>query len=83
MSDYPTEGQRATLHRYFCKPCGSHIFREGGIEQDGEWLGYFALNLCTIDQPQEGIDLSMFRMEYVDGLHDNHAAGSRDRPWEG
>lgn len=83
MGDYPTEGIRATLHRYFCQACGSHIFREGGVLHEGQWLGYFALNLCTIDQPQEGIELSRFKIKYVDGLHDNHAAGTHDMPWEG
>lgn len=83
MGDYPTQGSKAILHRYFCKSCGSHVFREGGYEHEGEFVGYFALNLCTIDQPQKDIDLSRFRIQYVDGLHNNQHAERKDKPWEG
>lgn len=44
---------------------------------------FFAVNLATIDQPQEGIDLSKTKINYCDGLNDNWWAGLKDEPWAG
>lgn len=71
------------MHRYFCKKCGTHVWREGGYELQGQWIDHFAVNLCTIDQPQEGIDLSKFKIDYVDGRNDNWMVGTKSEPWSG
>lgn len=71
------------MHRYFCKKCGTHVWREGGYELQGQWIDLFTVNLCTIDQPQEGIDLSKFKIDYVDGRNDNWMAGTKSEPWSG
>lgn len=71
------------VHRYFCKTCGSHVWREATFELEGKWHDHFAVNLCTIDQPQAGIELNKFKIVYTDGLHDDWMAGTRDEPWIG
>ena len=53
---------------------------EGG---EGEKVHFFAINVGTLDQPQEGLDMSVFRMEYWDGRNDNWMGGPRDVPWVG
>ena len=56
-----------------------------GAEQpkEGEVVEFFSVNLVTLDQPQEGLDLSVFRIEYWDGRNDNWMAGKSDVPWPG
>lgn len=49
----------------------------------GQVVEFFGINIVTVDQPQEGIDLSVFRIEYWDGRHDNWMAGKKDTPWPG
>jgi hypothetical protein len=41
---------------------------QGSYEHNGKKFSFFKINLVTIDQPQEGIDLSDFEIAYVDGL---------------
>jgi hypothetical protein len=41
------------------------------------------VNIVTLDQPQEGLELSEWKIRYCDGLHDNQMAGLRDGPWSG
>lgn len=82
LGDYTSPGSDQ-IHRYFCKNCGTHVWREGWYEFQGQHHDYFAVNLCTIDQPQAGIDISKFKVVYTDGLSDNWAAGTKDEPWTG
>lgn len=72
-----------TLHLYFCNKCGVQVVREGSYELEGQKHEWFSVNLLTVDQPQEGIDLSKFKIKYIDGLHDNWMAGEKDEPWSG
>ncbi|KAM3421563.1 hypothetical protein BST61_g1950 [Cercospora zeina] len=67
--------------KYFCKGCGTHVWQEGYYEWEGQRHDFFAVNLATVDQPQDGIDLSETKIRYEDGFHDNWAAGLRDQPW--
>lgn len=60
-----------------------HVCRGGSYEIEGKTYSFFGVNLTTIDQPQDGLDLNEFSFKYVDGLSDNFAAGSRDKPWAG
>lgn len=81
LSDYPPNHKK--IHHYFCDKCGVHVFGEGSYEFQGQKHDFFTVNLATVDQPQEGIDLAEFQIEYVDGLHDNWMAGKKDKPWSG
>jgi len=55
------------VHKYFCGTCGVHVVGEGAFEWKGQMHEFFQINLVTLDQPQEGLDLSQFKMRYVDG----------------
>ena len=46
-------------------------------------VDFFALNLVTLDQPQEGLDLSVFRIQYWDGRRDLWMNGCKQVPWPG
>jgi len=72
-----------TVHKYFCDKCGIHVWAEGSFEYQGTLQEFFTLNVLTLDQPQEGLDLSTFKIRYVDGRNDNWAAGPKDVPWPG
>lgn len=71
------------VRRYFCDKCGVQVFGEGKYELQGALHEFFSVNLHTLDQPQDGLELSRFKMEYGDGKNDNWAAGRRDVPWPG
>ncbi|OAL38315.1 hypothetical protein AYO20_02374 [Fonsecaea nubica] len=74
------------VHKYFCGTCGVHVCGEGRFEfpaGSGTIHDFFSINAVTLDQPQEGLELSKFKISYVDGRHDNWGAGARDVPWPG
>ena len=80
------------LHRWHCGKCGVTVCAggkytmpatEGEAGEDGKVIDFFGINIVTLDQPQEGLDLSIFRIEYWDGRHDNWMAGKQDTPWPG
>lgn len=48
---------------------------------DGKVMPICAVNIGTVDVPQEGLDLSKTEMKYFDMLHDNFAGGLADKPW--
>lgn len=80
IGDYnPKKGDH---HRYFCKECGTHILREGSYPYEGQTHDFCMINLVSLDQPQEGLDLSDFQLEYVDGKHDNWFAGTQTTPFK-
>lgn len=56
---------------------------QGAGELQGQTFRFFVVNLCTADQPQEGLELSKVKLRYWDGLNDNFAAGPKDEPWLG
>ena len=58
-----------------------HVLAGGLFEFDGQKHEYFNLNLATIEQPQEGVDLSKAKLLYWDGLNDNWYGGSKEAPW--
>jgi hypothetical protein len=72
-----------TAHKYFCQKCGVHVWAGGSYEYEGTKHDFFTINLATVDQPQEGVDLSKVKVQYCDGLHDNWFAGLKDVPWPG
>lgn len=81
MGDYNPKKDE-NFHRYFCKECGTHILREGVYEFEGQNMDACALNLNSLDQPQEGLDLSDVKVEYYDGKHDNWMAGKQTKPYK-
>jgi hypothetical protein len=81
VKDYQTKGK--DIHKYFCGTCGVHIYQKGQYEYDGQVHEFFTLNAPTLDQPQEGLDLSQLKIQYWDGRNDNFRAGARDGPWPG
>ena len=56
---------------------------QGTYEFQGQTFRPFTVNLCTADQPQEGLELSKVKLRYWDGLNNNFAAGAKDEPWPG
>lgn len=62
---------------------GDEKGKQGEEGKVGKVIEIFGVNIVTLDQPQEGLDLSMFRIEYWDGRHDNWMAGKKDTPWPG
>lgn len=51
-------------------------------EIQGQKVDLFAINLATIEQPQEGVELSEVQISYVDGLHDRFMSFG-EKPWKG
>lgn len=72
-----------TCVRYFCEKCGMHVWMEGYYEANGYRSDIFAVNLRSVDQPQEGVDLRDVKVQYFDMLHNNFGGGLADKPWEG
>jgi hypothetical protein len=71
------------VHKYFCDKCGIHVYSEGKYESEGAVHEFFTINILTLDQPQEGLDLNEFKIQYWDGRNDNWYGGMKDVPWPG
>lgn len=75
--------QENEIHKYFCGTCGVHVVGAGMFSVNGgEPREFFQINLVTLDQPQEGLDLSQWKIVYVDGRGDGFLKGS-DHPHPG
>ncbi|PPJ56030.1 hypothetical protein CBER1_03399 [Cercospora berteroae] len=81
LAKYPPNAKNGS--KYFCRDCGTHVYQEARYPMGDQMVDLFTVNALTIDQPQEGLDLSETKIEYVDMLHDNFMAGTRDVPWPG
>jgi len=81
LADYQPRSK--DCHRYFCRNCGMQVLSEGTITFEGQTFDFFSIGLTTLDQPQEGLDLSEWKYNYCDGRTDNFAAGMADTPWKG
>lgn len=82
LADYQTKNN-PKIHRYFCATCGVHVIRQGVYEVEGKSFEFFTLNLVTLDTPQDGIDLSQWTYDYMDGRHDTTGAhGKSETPWK-
>ncbi|KAM0723673.1 hypothetical protein Q7P37_000661 [Cladosporium fusiforme] len=55
LSDYAPRVK--SVHRYFCPTCGSHVWMEGAFPYEGKMFPVFAVNACSVEQPQEGVEL--------------------------
>lgn len=71
------------VHKYFCGNCGIHVCSEGSFEWKGQVIEFFTVNLVTLEQPQEGLDLSGWNFSYVDGRNDKWESVRDDVPWPG
>jgi hypothetical protein len=58
------------IHKYFCGTCGVHVVGEGEFEWKGQTHQFFQFYVTTLEQPQEGLDLSTWKISYVDGRND-------------
>lgn len=71
-----------SVHRYFCRTCGAHVWMEGEYPiGGGKMMPICAVNLGTVNVPQEGVDLGKTVMKYYDMLHDNVGGGAAEKPW--
>lgn len=70
-----------SLARYFCQDCGAHVWMEGYFEHEGKKFEIFAVNLASVDQPQEGINLKDVKIRYFGEL-EGKPFEMRDEPWE-
>lgn len=71
------------IHRHFCDKCGVQVFSYGQYTFAGQTTDFFTLNILTLDQPQDGLDLQNWEIEYWDGRNDNWMTGKKDKPWSG
>jgi hypothetical protein len=71
------------IHKYFCGTCGIHVAAEGSFEWKGETIEFFHFNVATLEQPQDGLDLSQWKMSYTDGRNDRFENVRDDVPWPG
>ncbi|OQO14020.1 hypothetical protein B0A48_00895 [Cryoendolithus antarcticus] len=62
-------GEVKTCPRRFCSKCGVHVWMEGYYEYAGTKHELNVINLATIDQPQEGVDLSKVKPTYSNMLN--------------
>jgi hypothetical protein len=81
LPDYQWRSKDA--HRYFCDKCGVQVFMKAKYEFQGQEINAFGINAVTLDQPQEGLDLSEFKIKYWDGKNDNWMAGMKEVPYSG
>ena len=48
--------------------------------QEGNSFPFFMVNVMSIDQPQDGVDLGKVKLKYYDGLTNNFNAAPTDTP---
>jgi hypothetical protein len=71
------------INKYFCANCGIHCWSNGKYEFQGVVHHFFTINILTLDQPQEGLDLSKFKIRYSEGRSGNWTLEQRDQPYPG
>ena len=76
-----------TVHRYFCRECGSHVWMQGEYPLgDGKVMPVLAVNLGTVrvEALPAGVDLRRTEIGYYDMLSGDVRKGLRvEGPWEG
>ena len=91
IDDHPQLGDYAprvkSVHRYFCRACGSHVWMQGEYPLgEGKMMPIMVVNLGTADVEAlkgEGVEIGKTEIGYYDMLSGNVNGGVRDRPWEG
>lgn len=71
------------IHRNFCDKCGIQVFASGKYTFGGQTTEFFSINVLTLDQPQDGLDLRQWKFDYWDGKNNNWMSGKKDEPWPG
>ena len=79
--DYRVNPDR-DIHKYFCGNCGIHVVGEGKFAWKDGFVDFFQINLGTLDQPQEGLELSKWKISYVNG-RDNRWEDRKETPFRG
>jgi hypothetical protein len=69
-------------HHYFCKNCGIHCIAKGSYVWEGKEVHNMSINAVTLD-PDQGVDLRAFKVEYWDGKGENWTAGVAEKPYPG
>jgi len=69
-------------HHHFCNKCGIHTFAFGSYVWEGQTVKNFSINAVTLD-PDQGVDLREFQMQYWDGKGENWKAGLAEKPYAG
>ncbi|KAF2157633.1 hypothetical protein K461DRAFT_264511 [Myriangium duriaei CBS 260.36] len=83
VGNYIRKDTSPHLSRFFCDECGSPFAINGYYMHGDKKIDYFSVDPKTLDQPQEGLELSTFVGEYIDGLHNAYAETRTDRPYPG
>jgi hypothetical protein len=79
-SDY--QWQSKDIHRYFCSKCGIQVYGCGKyVLPGGKDEHFFSVNALTLDQPQDGLDLTKWTIRYWDGKNNNWMSGPKDTPY--
>ncbi|GAM90837.1 hypothetical protein ANO11243_088830 [Dothideomycetidae sp. 11243] len=71
------------MKRCFCDVCGSSFAMQGFFEYEGREIHFFAIDPKSLDQPQEGLEMSEFKVKYHNMLADEMAPPRPDRPHPG
>jgi hypothetical protein len=69
-------------HRFFCKNCGTQVWSNGVFEYEGKKITFFNINALTLE-PSEAIDLSKWKINYLNGATDGWFDGQGERPYPG
>ncbi|KAF2151144.1 hypothetical protein K461DRAFT_279928 [Myriangium duriaei CBS 260.36] len=56
------------MSRFFCDVCGCQFAMQGYFLIGEHRIDFFAVDPKTLDQPQEGLDVSTFKVQYYDGI---------------
>jgi hypothetical protein len=71
------------VHKYFCSTCGVQIAAAGTFKFQDQEREFFQINVGSLDQPQDGLDLGKWKVAYVDGKNDGWGNGARSTPFVG
>jgi hypothetical protein len=72
-------------HRWWCDSCGTPLFGGGSYvdPKTGQLVGYFVMNVVTLDQPQEVLDLKDWKILYFNGSENQWLDGPSETPFPG
>ncbi|KPI42300.1 uncharacterized protein AB675_9543 [Cyphellophora attinorum] len=82
LADYKPK-PNGGVHKYFCPTCGVQIAAAGTFAFQGQVREFFQINVGSLDQPQNGLDLGTWKVAYVDGRNDGWEDGARGTPFPG
>ena len=83
LGDYASSSDSVNGHRYFCTACGTQIWSQGWYQFGDAKYDFFNVNAASIDQPQDGFDLSEVKLSYWNGLNNDWMSGMKEVPFSG